>query len=219
MVLDALRGYVQLASGLTEVNRQRAVAEAKALLASGGMIEQLVSAQAKDLAEDVGRQVQTLADDLIATSKANRQVLSTLVRSETERAAASLGLATAEEISALRRHVERLEQRLAGTPAARRPAPGSAAPSAAAAPPGAPAPSPAKRPAAAPVKKSAVKKSPVKKSAVKKSSVKKSAVEQAAASSAVKKSPVKKSPVKKSPSKPAQAAAPNSPTHPPKDHQ
>jgi len=112
MVLDALRGYVQLASGLTEVSRARAVTEAKALLAQRGALEQLFTDQAKGLADDVGRQVQTLADDLLATSKANREVLLALVRAESERAAGSLGFATAEELAALRRRVERIDAKI-----------------------------------------------------------------------------------------------------------
>ena len=141
MVLDALRGYVQMASGLTEVNRQRAVAEAKALLAQRGAVEALVSEQARGFADDVGRQVQSLADDLMATSKANRQILTTLIRAEVERAVGSLGLATSEELSAVRRRVERLDHKVSGT-------------------------SPATK--KAPAKKSASKKAPAKKSAAKK---------------------------------------------------
>ena len=116
MVLDALRGYVQMASGLTEVNRQRAVAEAKALLAQRGAFEQLLSEQAKGFADDVGRQVQSLADDLLATSKANRAILLTMIRSEVEHAVGSLGLASSEELSALRRRVDRLDQRISAEP-------------------------------------------------------------------------------------------------------
>ena len=112
MVLDALRGYVQLASGLTEVSRARAVTEAKALLAQRGALEQLFTDQAKGLADDVSRQVQTLADDLLATSKANREVLLALVRAESERAVGSLGFATSEELAALRRRVERIDAKI-----------------------------------------------------------------------------------------------------------
>ena len=120
MVLDALRGYVQMASGLTEVNRQRAVAEAKALLAQRGAFEQLLSEQAKGFADDVGRQVQSLADDLIATSKANRAILTAMMRAEAERAVGTLGLATSEEIATLRRRLDRLDQKVAGPTAAKK---------------------------------------------------------------------------------------------------
>ena len=159
MVLDALRGYVQLASGLTEVNRQRAVAEAKALLANAGGVEQLLSDQAKGVAGDVRTQVQTLADDLLATSKANRQVFLALVRAEAERAVGSLGLATAEEISALRRKVERLDQKLADTSAA------------------AASPAPAKK---APAKKQSATASAARTTATKKTTTKKTATKAAA---------------------------------------
>ena len=155
MVLDALRGYVELATGLTEVSRQRAVTEAKALLAQRGAFEQLLSEQAKGFADDVGRQVQTVADEILATSKANREVLLALVRAEAERAVGSLGVATADEIAALRRKVERLERDLRAASAAAG-APAQAAPT------GTAAKRPATKKAAAPEPPKATKKAAAK---------------------------------------------------------
>ena len=86
MVLDGLRGYLQLATGLTDVTRERALAAAKALVAQG---EAGVGAV---VPASVRTQVSALADDLVATSKANRDLLVSLVRVEVERSVARLGL-------------------------------------------------------------------------------------------------------------------------------
>jgi polyhydroxyalkanoate synthesis regulator phasin len=113
MVLDGLRGYIQLANGLTDVTRERARSAAKALLAQG---EVGVGAM---VPEPVRSQVGALTDDLLATSRANRDLLVNLVRAEVERSVARLGLVSAQELSAsarrsrsLERRVEELEQEL-----------------------------------------------------------------------------------------------------------
>ena len=106
MVRDALNSYLTLASGLTEVTRQRARAAAKALVAqSGATVEQVGS----------------LAEEVLQTSRANRTALLNLVRYEVEHAFGRLGLASTEEVAALRQRVATLEQALrqqSGTAAA-----------------------------------------------------------------------------------------------------
>ncbi|TCC62346.1 polyhydroxyalkanoate synthesis protein PhaF [Kribbella pittospori] len=104
MVLDALRGYVQLASGLTEVTRQRAQAAAKALLQQTG---------ADTLTTGLTSKVSELTDEIVATSKSNRQLLQAIVSNEVEGAVARLGFVRAEEVAGLTRRVQRLEQELA----------------------------------------------------------------------------------------------------------
>ena len=65
MVLDGLRGYLQLATGLTDVTRERALAAAKALVAQGEAgVEAVVP-------EGVRTQVSALADDLVALTDGN----------------------------------------------------------------------------------------------------------------------------------------------------
>jgi hypothetical protein len=76
MASEAVRGWVQLASGLGELTRARALEAAQGLLALPG-------------AEEVGKramQASTLADQLLAAAKANRAHLVALVRSEVESA-------------------------------------------------------------------------------------------------------------------------------------
>ena len=113
MVLDALRGYVQLASGLTEVTRQRAQAAAKALLQQTG---------ADTLTTGLTSKVSELTDEIVATSKSNRQLLQAIVSNEVEGAVARLGFVRSEEVAALTRRVQTLEGELAEARAGAAPA-------------------------------------------------------------------------------------------------
>jgi polyhydroxyalkanoate synthesis regulator phasin len=142
MVRDSVKGYLALATGLTEVTRQRAVAAARSLAASG---------------EATAEQVQGLAEDLLATSRGNRDALTNLVKLEIDRAIGRLGLASAEEVADLTARLQRVEARLR-----EQARPGSSAP-AKATPPRAPATrTPAKK---TPATATPVKKTPVKKAA------------------------------------------------------
>jgi polyhydroxyalkanoate synthesis regulator phasin len=105
MVLDALRGYVQLASGMTEVSRKKAEKAAKALLKQTG-------------ADTLTTKVSDLADEIVATSKSNRQLLQAIVANEVEGAVARLGFVRSEEVAALTRRVKALETELAEAHAA-----------------------------------------------------------------------------------------------------
>src|SRR5215207_2337994 len=104
MVMDALRGYVQLVNGLTEVTKQRAQQAAKALLQRTG---------AEKLTSGLSTKVSELADEIIATSKSNRQLLQAIVANEVEGAVARLGFVRTEEVGALTRRVETLGRELA----------------------------------------------------------------------------------------------------------
>ena len=116
-MLDALRGYVQLATGLTEVTMAKAREAAAALLAQGLDLGNVPDVPGKDSAVSAATvaasQVQGLADDLLETSKQNRELLTGLVRTEVDRAAGRLGFVREEELAAVRRHVSRLETQLA----------------------------------------------------------------------------------------------------------
>jgi polyhydroxyalkanoate synthesis regulator phasin len=157
MVLEGLRGYLQLATGLTDVTRERARAAAKALVTQGEAV----------VPGPLRAQVGALTDDLLATSRANRDLLVNLVRVEVERSVARLGLVSAADADAadrrarsLERRVEELEQALRSARSAQR--------------------STAKRSSARrstakkTAKKSTAKKSTTKKSSAKKSTAKKS---------------------------------------------
>ena len=138
---DALKGYLALASGLTEVTRAKATAAAKALVAQG---------------EAAAGQVTTLADDLVAQSKSNREAVTALVRYEVDRTLGRVGFARADEVAELTARVRQLEGELReakkGTTAAATPTKNA--------------------PAKAPAKKAPAKKAPAKQAAAKKAPAK-----------------------------------------------
>ena len=136
---DAWRAYLELAMGLTEASRRRAEKVARDLLGKGGA---------------TAAQLQSAAEDLLSTSRANREGLAKLVRYELDRALGAVGLATSEEVADLATRVGELERRLRETSA--RVATGDAAAAAQPPPTGAPA-------TEAPAKRAPVKKAPVKK--------------------------------------------------------
>ena len=106
MVLDGLRGYLQLATGLTDVTRERARAAARVLVAQGEAgVDAVVPGPVRS-------QVTALTEDLLATSKANRDLMVHLVRGEVERSVARLGLVSTAELDAERRRADRLERKL-----------------------------------------------------------------------------------------------------------
>jgi polyhydroxyalkanoate synthesis regulator phasin len=154
MVIDGVKAYVQLASGLTDVTRERALAAARTLVAQG---EAGVGAVVPD---SMRVQVADVTDDLIATSKSNRALLVGLVRAEVERTVRRLGLVSAVELNAANRRAEALDDRVHELERALRSARSA----------------PTKKPAARKTaKKSAGKKSAAKKSASNKSASKKAA--------------------------------------------
>jgi len=94
---DAWRAYLDLALGLTETSRKKATKVARKLAGRGNA---------------TAEQLQSMAEELVSTSLANREALSRLVRFELERALGKVGLATAEEVDALTSRVKELEQEL-----------------------------------------------------------------------------------------------------------
>lgn len=102
---DAVRGYLALASGLTEVTRERAKAAAQSLAAQ--------SEQAGALAEDLWR-----------TSRANRVAMVELIRQETERVLRRAGLASADRLRDLEARLRSVERQLATARTATRPTAG-----------------------------------------------------------------------------------------------
>ena len=105
MVLDAVRAYAQLASGLTEVTRERAMTTAKALVAQLGALSE---APAQSTA-----QARVLAEELTKAARANRDAMLSMIRTETERAVAAVGVATGEDLGTMQRRLAALEERLA----------------------------------------------------------------------------------------------------------
>ena len=91
---DALKAYLALATGLTEVTRQRAAAAAKALVTQG---------------EATAEQVTALAEDLVEQSRSNREAVTALVKYEVDRTLGRVGLASGDEVAELSARVRVLE--------------------------------------------------------------------------------------------------------------
>jgi polyhydroxyalkanoate synthesis regulator phasin len=101
---DAWRAYLDLALGLTETSRKKATKVVKKLVGRGGV---------------TAEQLQSMAEELVSTSLANREALTRMVRYELERALGRVGLATTEEVNALTARVHELEQELTEARAAK----------------------------------------------------------------------------------------------------
>ncbi|MEQ4304427.1 histone H1-like repetitive region-containing protein [Plantactinospora sp. B6F1] len=170
---DAWRAYLELALGLTEASKKRAQAAARKLVGSSGA---------------TAAQLQTMAEELVSTGMANREALIRIIRVEIDRTLAALGLASADEVTALTDRVARLERELS---AARAGAPGGAVGAAATEagegrPPGRDAPAGSDRPAKKTVAKKAVaKKAVAKKAVANQPTAKKTVARKAGASKAV----------------------------------
>ena len=105
-MLGRMRGYAQVAGGLTGLVLERAASAARDLVAGSG------PDRGSTLPGHVQRQMRVLAGDVASTGAAGRDLLVGVVRAEVERAVARFGLVTGEEAAALRRKVERLEQQV-----------------------------------------------------------------------------------------------------------
>lgn len=120
-MLDDLRTYVQMASGITEATTAKARDVITGLLATGlSLTSRAVPAP------DVVGQVQELADDLVATSRSNRELLTGVIRAEVDKAVGRMGFVREDELAALRRHVQRLESEVNDLRSAAATAPASA---------------------------------------------------------------------------------------------
>ncbi|MDP3972119.1 MAG: hypothetical protein Q8P61_04310, partial [Candidatus Nanopelagicales bacterium] len=101
-MIDALRSYLELAEGMAESAVARARDTATAL----------ITQSLETRAEDLGNQVTVIAEDLIEQSRTNREVMIGIVRTEVDRAVGRMGFVREEELAAVRKHVQRLEQEL-----------------------------------------------------------------------------------------------------------
>jgi hypothetical protein len=198
MVTDALKGYLQIANGLTDVTKDRASAAAKALAAQSPELLGLAASTAATAAS----QVQAFAEDLLVTSRDNRALLVGLIRTEVERAVTALGFAKESEVDAVRHKVDRLEEAVGGLEDDDATASLRAALT------------PAKKPATkkATAKKPAAKKVPAKKPAAKKAPARKVPAKKAPAAQPAAATPNTKDQAIDEPKAPSQPLAPSEPT-------
>ena len=146
--VSGLSTYIQQVSGVTKVTRAKAVETAKSLLAQTGL---------DHAAADAGERVTKLAEEVLAASRANRDLLEKLIKAEVDKAAGRLGFARAEDLEALRTEIAELrrtmEDRPRGEAAGFKVSPASERP-----------------PTTAPTRRAAAKKAAAKKAAAKKAS-------------------------------------------------
>jgi len=101
MEVDGLHNYIQFVTGMSKGTRSRAVGAAKSLLAQTGL---------NDAAADANVRITKLAEELLAASKANRDLLQKLIRVESDKAAARLGFVRVEDLQALRTEIAELRR-------------------------------------------------------------------------------------------------------------
>jgi hypothetical protein len=100
MGFESVRAYVQLASGLSDLTRARAMEAAQGLLS----LPAVGIATGNKMASQAG----ALADELLAASSANRSNLTTLVRSEVDAAITRLGLVSVQKLEEAQAEASRL---------------------------------------------------------------------------------------------------------------
>jgi polyhydroxyalkanoate synthesis regulator phasin len=97
MAQEAWRAYLELAYGMTEATTKKATKTVRRLVGKSGA---------------TADQLQAMAEDLLKAGSVNRDALTKLVRYELDRALGAVGLATADEVSALTTRVHELEAQL-----------------------------------------------------------------------------------------------------------
>ena len=156
MGFESIRAYLQLASGLSDLTRARAMEAAQGLLT--------LPASSVATGTKMASQASALADELLAAATANRSTLTTLVRDEVDVAMTRLGLVPVQKLEEVQAEAERLREEVARLRAV---SPSAVAPQGT-------------------VKKAAASKSTAKKAAASKSTAKKAAAKGTAKKAAAK---------------------------------
>jgi hypothetical protein len=127
MAFESVRPYIQLASGLGDLTRARALEVAQGLLS--------VPAAGFATSTKMASQASALADELLAAAGANRANLTALVRSEVDAAIMTrLGLVPVQELEEARAEAAELREEVAALRSASSNAAGSRRPAKKAAP-------------------------------------------------------------------------------------
>jgi hypothetical protein len=108
-VLDMMKGYLQLAAGLGDMSRRKAMDAARELL-EGTPVAGLRAGSGAG-PDALAGQVAAVADELLAIGRQNRRLLVQLVRTETEAVLASLGTRPDQRTTS-GRGAERLDDQL-----------------------------------------------------------------------------------------------------------
>jgi len=99
MVGEQIQNYVNLVGGLSRATKAKAAEAAKGVLSATGL---------DDVAADANERVTNLAEEIMAASRANRELLVRTINAEVDKAAAKIGFARAEDLEALRSEVAEL---------------------------------------------------------------------------------------------------------------
>ena len=114
-MIEVLKAYLQVASGVGDLTRQRALEAARQALAATPAAAVLPVASAG--VDGLAAQASALADELLAAGRQNREMLGHLVRAEVETVVARLGLDGRSDLDAelatSRARVRELERNLA----------------------------------------------------------------------------------------------------------
>jgi hypothetical protein len=105
MGFESVRGYVHLASGLTEATKARATGAAQGLLS--------LPAAGISTGSKVAVQAGALAEEMLSVATTNHSSLTALVRSEVDVAIARLGLVPAEKLAEAQAEATRLRTEVA----------------------------------------------------------------------------------------------------------
>jgi hypothetical protein len=105
---DALRTCLQIAGGLAEATRRRTAHAARELLDQAGID---VDDLQRKIGERIPPEVQTLTDELIASGRANRDLLTGLIREEVDKTLSRVGR-IADEVTKVGVVLEVLERRV-----------------------------------------------------------------------------------------------------------
>ena len=117
-MIEVLKAYLQVASGVGDLTRQRALEAARQALAATPAAAVLPVASAG--VDGLAAQASALADELLAAGRQNREMLGQLVRAEVETVVSRLGLDGRSDLEAelatSRARVRELERNLAAKP-------------------------------------------------------------------------------------------------------
>ena len=128
MAFESIRAYVQLASGLTDLTRARAMEAAQGLLS--------LPATGIATGTKMATQASALADELLAAATANRSELTTLIRTEVDAAVMTrLGLVPVQKLEEVEAEAAHLRAEVARLRSASSPAAAAKSPVKKAAPP------------------------------------------------------------------------------------
>lgn len=104
MVAEQIQNYVNLVGGLTKATKAKATEAAQGLLSATHLDGVATGASGK---------VAALTEEILAASRANRELLSKTISAEVDKAAAKLGFARNEDLDALRAEVDELRAAVA----------------------------------------------------------------------------------------------------------